>query len=155
MIRIDSKTNIKSLELAYAELAKKVPVDISISKGLSLAGFGLIPAIIQFFATWFNDTSEGKIIFELKAENELPEFYDSDYLFPSIVYCWSREIIDTQGNDLKPLLKQQNTIRHDKMRKQTEGGGLKVLLSCFDHLSIRNGLLTGILLQMKCSLTLP
>jgi hypothetical protein len=143
MIKIDSKINIKSLEQAYAELSSKNSVDITISKGLSSADFGLIPAIIQFFATWFNNTLQGKIILDIKNENELVEFYDSDYLFPSIVYCWSRDIIDSKGTDLKPLLKQHNLVKHEKMKKQTEGGGLKVLLSCFDHLSVKNGLLNA------------
>jgi hypothetical protein len=140
MIKIDHKTNIQSLEQAYNELSKNNSIDIIVSKGLSSADFGLIPAIIQFFATWYNKTTEGKIIFDIKAESELSEFYESDYLFPSIVYCWSREFTDKQGKDLKLLLKVQNQVRHDKMKKQTEGGQ-KVLLSCFDHLSVKNGLL--------------
>jgi len=142
MIKIDNKINIQLLEQAYAALSKNDAVDITISKGLSSADFGLIPAIIQFFATWFNKSPNGKIIFDLKTEKELSEFYESDYLFPSIAYCWSREIIDKQGNDLKPLLKVQNQAKHDKMKKQTEGGQ-KVLLSCFDHLSVKNGLLNA------------
>jgi hypothetical protein len=52
-------------------------------------------------------------------------------------------MVDAEGNDLKPLLKVQNTIKHDKMKRQTEGGGPKVLLSCFDHLSVKNGLLNA------------
>lgn len=143
MIKIDNKTNIQSLEQAYNELAKNSSVDVIVSKGLSAADFGLVPAIIQFFATWYNVTSNNKFILDIKAESELPEFYESDYLFPSIVYCWSREITDKQGNDLKPLLKLQNQVKHDKMKKQTEGGGPKVLLSCFDHLSVKNGLLNA------------
>ncbi len=143
MIKIDNKTNIQSLEKAYNELSKNDSIDIFVSKGLSAADFGLIPAIIQFFSTWYNETTGGKIILDIKTESELPEFYESDYLFPSIVYCWSREITDKQGKDLKSLLKAQNQIKHDKMKKQTEGGGPKVLLSCFDHLSVKNGLLNA------------
>ncbi|MBS0647223.1 MAG: hypothetical protein JSR97_11645 [Verrucomicrobia bacterium] len=143
MIKIDNKTDIKSLEQAYEELSKSNAVDITISKGLSAVDFGLIPAIIQFFSTWFQKSAEGKIIFNLKDEKELPEFYDSDYLFPSLVYCWSREMVDVTGKDLKPFLKEQNLIKHDKMRKQKEGGGPKVMLSCFDHLSVKNGLLNA------------
>ncbi len=141
MIKIDNKTNIQSLEQAYKQLSENDSVDVSLSKGLSSADFGLVPAIIQFFATWHNETENGRIILDIKSENELPEFYEADYLFPSLVYCWSREIIDTKGNDLKPYLKLQNQIRHEKMKKQAEGGGPKVMLSCFDHLSIKNGLL--------------
>lgn len=90
MIRIDNKTDIKSLEQAYKSLSENNEIDISISKGLSSVDFGLIPAIIQFFSTWFRKSTDGKIIFNLNDEKELPVFYDSDYLFPSIVYCWSR-----------------------------------------------------------------
>jgi hypothetical protein len=143
MIKIDNKTNIKSLEQAYNELIKYDAIDISVSKGLSSADFGLIPAIIQFFSTWFNKTKTGKIIFNLETEMELSEFYELDYLFPSVVYCWSREMVDSHGRDLKQLLKVQNQSKHDKMKKQAEGGGPKVLLSCFDHLSIKNGLLSA------------
>jgi hypothetical protein len=143
MIKIDNKTNIQTLEKAYTELSKNNSSDIMISKGLLAADFGLVPAIIQFFATWFNQTIKSKIIFDIKSESELPEFYEADYLFPSIVYCWNREIIDKNGKDLKPLLKAQNQVKHEKMKRQTEGGGPKVLLSCFDHLSIKNGLLNS------------
>lgn len=144
MIKINNKTNIQSLEQAYKVLSENDNIDISLSKGLSSVDFGLIPALIQFFATWHAKTViTGKIILEIKSEKELPEFYESDYLFPSLVYCWSREIIDQDGNDLKPQLRLQNQIKHDKMKKQAGGGGPKVMLSCFDHLSIRNGLLNA------------
>ncbi len=143
MIKIDNKTNIQTLEDAYNELSRNDSIDITISKGLSAKDFGLVPAIIQFFSTWFQKNFEGRIIFNLKDEKELPEFYDLDYLFPSVVYCWSREMVDINGKDIKPFLKVQNQIRHDKMKMQTEGGGPKVLLSCFDHLSVKNGLLNA------------
>jgi len=143
MIKIDNKTNIKSLEQAYIALSKNNAIDITISKGLLSADFGLIPAIFQFFATWYNHTTGSKIILNLKTENELYEFYKMDYLFPSLVYCWSRNIIDTKGKDLKPLLKEYNGDKHEKMKSQSEGGGQQVILSCFDHLSIKNGLLSA------------
>jgi len=143
MIKIDNKTNIKSIEQAYTALNTSGAIDIAISKGLSSADFGLTPALIQLFATWLNNTTGGKIIFNAKSEDELVEFYDADYLFPSLVYCWKREITDSTGIDLKPALRKQNLIMHEKMRRQNEGGGPRVLLSCFDHLSAKNGLLSA------------
>lgn len=143
MIKINNKTNIQFLEQAYKELSKNDTIDVSLSKGLSSVDFGLIPALIQFFATWHAKTITGKIILEIKSEKELPEFYESDYIFPSLVYCWDREITDQEGNDLKPLLKLQNRVKHDRMKKQADGGGPKVILSCFDHLSTKNGLLNA------------
>src|SRR5688572_28395102 len=108
MIKIDNKTSIQSLEAAYNELSKNNSIDISISKGLSSADISLIPASIQFFATWYDLTQSGKIIFNLKSEKDLAEFYEYDYLFPSVAYCWNREMVDTNGNDLKHLLKVEN-----------------------------------------------
>lgn len=143
MIKIGNKTNIKSLEQAYVVLSKNKAIDITISKGLSSADFGLVPAIIQFFATWYKYTSNSKIIFNLKTENELDEFYKLDYLFPSLVYCWNRSIVDEKGTDLKPLLREHNREKYEKMKLQSEGGGQQVILSCFDHLSIKNGLLNA------------
>lgn len=66
MIKIDNKTNIQSLEQAYKQLSENDSIDISLSKGLSSADFGLVPAIIQFFATWYNETKNGKVILEIK-----------------------------------------------------------------------------------------
>lgn len=141
MIKIDNRTNIQSIEDAYRLLSNDKTIDIVISKGLSSADFGLIPALIQFFACWFHNTQSGKIIFNIKSVSELTEIYDYDYVFPIIVYCWTREIVDSEGKDLKSLLKTYNHAKHEKMRKQLEGGGQKVMLSCFDHLSVKNGLL--------------
>jgi hypothetical protein len=59
------------------------------------------------------------------------------------VYCWSRNITDEKDNDLKPLLKALNIDKHDKMKLQDENRGHQVMLSCFDHLSIKNGLLNA------------
>lgn len=159
MIKIDNKTNIRSLEKAYKELYKGGVIDITISKGLTSADFGLIPAIIQFFATWFNNTKGGKIILDLKIEtnftafthvelehlsdDKFGAFYKFEYIFPSLVYCWSREIVDTNQLDIKPLVKILNEKKHEKMKRQTEGGGTQTLLSCFDHLSTKKGLLSA------------
>ena len=143
MINIGNRTNLKSLEQAYVTLSNNNNNDITISKGLTSADFGLIPAIIQFIVTWHKNTGQGKIILKLKSENDLDEFYKLDFLFPSLVYCWNRIIVDEKGTDLKPLLKQYNLAKFEKMKLQSEGGGQQVILSCFDHLSIKNGLLSA------------
>mgnify|MGYP006994438377 FL=1 len=62
MIRIGNKTSIESIENAYQELSKNNSVDMAVSKSLSGTDFGLIPATIQFFATWYNTTTNSKII---------------------------------------------------------------------------------------------
>jgi hypothetical protein len=143
MIKLDNKTNIELIEKAHKELTKSDTVDLSLSKSISSIEFGIIPFIIQFIATWYNKTKGGRLILDLKKEDDLPEFYKLDYFFPSIVYCWERIIIDNNGKDLKPLLRVQNELQYEIMRTQSPGGGPKMLLSCFDHLSVKKGLLNA------------
>lgn len=156
MVRLNNKTSIEYLESAYKLLSNKDPIDIQVTKSLSGSDFGLTPAIIQFIATWHSTKQDGKIVLniliddytglselELKklSNNVLSDFYKLDFFFPVMVYCWKRQIVDENNRDLKALLKIQNELKHEDMRKQTAGGGFKTLLSCFDHLSTKKGLL--------------
>lgn len=143
MIKLDNKTNIELIEQAHKEVLKSDIVDLTLSKSLPSIDFGLIPSLIQFIATWYNKTKGGKIILDLKKEDDLEEFYHLDYLFPSLVYCWNRAIENSEGKDLKPVLKKRNESQHDIMKTQSGGKGPKILLSCFDHLSIKKGLLSA------------
>lgn len=134
--------NIELLENSYKELLKNDDIDLLISKKISSIDFGLVPALIQFISTWYRRTKSSKIIIDIKKEEDLEELYHLDYLFPSVVFCWNRDIEDSEGNSLKPLLKIKNEEQYEVMR--TQGGkGQKILLSCFDHLSIRKGLLNA------------
>ena len=143
MIKLDSKTNIQLLERAYKDALKGDSVSLCLSKNLTSIDFGLVPTLIQFISTWYNKTKEGKIILDIKKETDLDDFYHLDYLFPSLVYCWDRAIEDMEGNNLKPILKKRNELQYELMRTQTGGRGQKILLSCFDHLSIKKGLLNA------------
>lgn len=143
MIKLDNKTNIQLLERAHKDVLKNDNVSLYLSKNLSSIDFGLIPTLIQFISTWYNKTKEGKIILDVKKHKDLDDLYHLDYLFPSLVYCWNRAIEDIEGNDLKPLLKKRNEVQYELMRTQVGGKGQKILLSCFDHLSVKKGLLNA------------
>lgn len=143
MLIIDNKIDTRSIEKAYRTFKDvgNSTVDLKITKKFS-SDFGVVPAIIQLISTWHLKVNNGKIIIEA-TENKVDEFYSFDYFFPSIIYCWAREIVDTSGKDLKPSLREQNIVYHEKMRRQSTGGGPKALLSCFDHLSAKKGLLNS------------
>lgn len=152
MITLNQKTSLNTLENAYAELLSADPLDIKISKSFSNDDFGLTPAVIQFFATWFSQ-NPGKIIFDLKtgdlslvgpelAEKYLEVFYRLDFVFTCVVYCWNQPMEDLEGRNLKPLLRFQNERYHSKMRRQ-EFNGFQAILTCFDHLGNKKGLLNA------------
>ncbi|QQL51212.1 hypothetical protein [Mucilaginibacter ginkgonis] len=152
MIIFNHKTSLNSLEDAYEKLGADNSVDIKISKSFSNDDFGLTPAIIQFFATWYHSNS-GKIIFDIKTEDVsnvnselsdkyLSDFYRLDFLFTCVVYCWIRPIEDIEGRNIKPLLRLQNESHHRKMRRQ-QINGFQAILACFDHLGNQKGLLNA------------
>ncbi|UFH57574.1 hypothetical protein [Spirosoma sp. KNUC1025] len=143
MIRIDSKFNISRIEEAYNVLTNDPDIDIIISKGTSQIDFGLVPAIIQFICTWYSKSVTSKLVIDIIDKDELGEIYKLDFFFPAIVYCWQKIIVDRNNNDLKPYLRELNDEQHQIMKKQLPGGGPKVSLVCFDHLSIKKGLLNA------------
>lgn len=143
MIRIDTKFNIRRIEEAYNILAQDANIDLIISKGTSQIDFGLVPAIIQFICTWYSKSTNSKLILDINDKDELSELYKLDYVFPVVVYCWQRNIVDKNNNDLKIYLRAINDEQHQMMKKQLPGGGPKVSLTCFDHLSIKKGLLNA------------
>lgn len=140
MLRIDKKLDTRSIESAYNIINVDQP-DLFLSRKIS-DEFGIVPAIIQLISTWFSKVPDGVIRLEANDETNLQDFYDMDYFFPSITYCWGRDILDAKGEDLKSRLRIHNVAAHEKMAKQS-GGGFKMLLSCFDHLSKRKGLLNA------------
>lgn len=143
MIKIGPSTTIKTLEEEYPLLEKHEDIDVIFLKTSANSDFGLTPAIIQFLATWFKRVKKGKIIFTANTAEEVEDYYKMDYIFPVVVYCWEREMVDTNGNDLKAILKELNSKKHDDMKNQKGGGGFKSMLACFDHLSVKKGLLNA------------
>lgn len=152
MIILNHKTSLNTLENAYAELLFDGPLDIKIAKSFSNDDFGLTPAIIQFFATWYHK-NPGKIIFDIKtedfsfisqglAEKYLEDFYRLDFMFTCVVYCWNQPMEDVEGRNIKGLLRLQNEKYHSKMRRQ-EFNGFQAILTCFDHLGNKKGLLNA------------
>ncbi|MET4080284.1 hypothetical protein ABIB40_000224 [Pedobacter sp. UYP30] len=141
MLRIDRNLDTRSIESAYEQLENNKP-DLFITKKIS-EEFGMVPAIIQLISTWFKKVPNGNIMVDSSVGDDLKLFYDLDYFFPAITHCWSRKIVDNSNNDLKPTLRQYNAEAYRKMTTQQAGGGQKVLLSCFDHLSKKRGLLNA------------
>ena len=118
-------------------------VDLQIPLSIDTAEFGLVPAIIQFAATWLRKTSGGKILIPFSnLDNQLPDLMQQDYSYPIIILCWKRGIENPNDKtDLKPHIKQFNERINLRMRSLKDLRGNQLLLTCFDHLPIINGLL--------------
>jgi hypothetical protein len=144
MLKIDRKLDTRSIEDAYLTLESHP--DLLIAKKIS-DEFGIVPAIVQLVATWFSMVPNGKLVLDIHNQDEIEQLYSLDFFFPIIIYCWTRNIVDNNGQNLKPALKHHNGDAYDRMARQQSGGGPKMLLSCFDHLSKRQGLLNAFYLD--------
>lgn len=140
MIKLDKNTDLKSLEEKLKSINND---DLWLSFNININEFGLTGALVQFVTTWFNKTktTDAKIVLDFDLDDQIEKFYELDFFFPSIVYCWSRQIQSKSGKDIKAILKQHNEVSHKKMQSNVSGGGPKLSLSCFDHLSVKKGLL--------------
>lgn len=143
MIKLDGKISAGEIESLYSKLKSNQEADLMLPKKIGQVSFGIVPSLIQFISVWHERTKNAKIILEVEAHEDLTHFYDIDYFFPSIVYCWDRDIVDVGNTDLKPQLKRHNERQYEVMKRQKAGGGNKMLLACFDHLSMEKGLLNA------------
>ena len=108
MINIDSNLNTQLIEESYLRFSSESNIDLFFSQKANVAEFGIIPAVIQMVVSWHNIVKEGKIVVGVSTNEEIEALYNIDYFFSCIVYCWSREIVDISGNNIKPILKVHN-----------------------------------------------
>ncbi|MEZ0487011.1 hypothetical protein [Fibrella aquatica] len=142
VIRIDNSLELSTIEGEYEKLQSRSNVDLHISIRTNTNIFGTVPAIIQLAIFWNKQSTEGIITIDINDESEIEKLYELDYVFPIIVHCWSRQIKNKGGSDLKSVLRKYNNEQNTKMKNQ-DNKGFKILLSCFDHLSTSKGLINS------------
>jgi hypothetical protein len=148
MLEIARRTGIDQIEHLYESLAQ-IPEgekdDLRLPAEVDSSDFGLLPAMVQFVATWIRSGKARNILVPLPAtEDAVRRFAESDYTFPLIILNWKNPVINENNNtDIRPDLRKWTKEVNTQMRSLTNvrGGGNQLLLTCFDHLSNHNGLL--------------
>lgn len=146
MLEIARKTGVDEIEQLYHALSD-IPAgnkeDLRLPAEIDSADFGLLPSIVQFVATWIRSFKARNIFVPLPDnENALRRFAESDYTFPLIVMNWKNQIINqNSGADIRHQLRQWTKEVNERMRSLKNVKGNQLLLTCFDHLSARSGLL--------------
>ncbi len=157
MIIIDEQTNVDTLGAFYRKLGDGSQ-DIVLTRKRANNEFGLVPQIIQFVASWFIQ-NDGKIIIDVEVTEDLTtidtasnssldlarkyfrDFYELDYFYPVLTYCWNRNIEDKKGKNIKKLLRKFNEWMNDQMQRQDVGKGPTSVLMNVDHVPKAKGLL--------------
>ncbi|PQA59850.1 hypothetical protein [Siphonobacter curvatus] len=131
-------------EVLYNCIAKSITVDFELPSKFESKNIGMEIIILQLSITWSRSFKDGNLLINLYNNiTSINNIYDNEILFPIITYAWNRHnILDNTGKyDLKGYLRVPNKEIHDKMLKALPLKGQKLLLTSFDHLPKKRGIL--------------
>ncbi|WP_020597358.1 hypothetical protein [Spirosoma panaciterrae] len=135
MIKIPGNITIPKIHKLYADLSlnNDLSIDIYLPKRIEKLDFGVFFSLLQFLATWIRKENSGKLCLPIKGSEEAINYLnDNEFVYPSIVLSWEKEIIDENGNNLKNHLKIPSKKYYEKM-DYFDLKGTSVPLYCFDH----------------------
>src|SRR5437868_11993374 len=134
-IKIDEDVSLEDLDIYYGRLVRATEVasrvDLLLPTKLINNFMGLVPAIYQFTITWIRYVNSGKLLLNVKNEEQhWISLLENEHLFPLIMLAWNRPgIYDSSGEiNLKPALKEPVREFRKKMVKVRPMKGWKLLL---------------------------
>ncbi len=144
MIEVKSNLSIPKLNQLYIELEEKKKikdkVDLVLPKKFDRSEFGVLFSFLQFVATWVRSRNSGNLILPINGINEGKEYLEeNEFVYPSIVLSWEKQILDSQRKNLRPNLKEASQ-KYFKRMEFFELKGRSVPIYCFDHDKRKSGL---------------
>ncbi len=142
MIKVERNITIPKIGNLYAELdsSKDEEIDLYLPKKIEKLDFGVLFSYLQFLATWIRKENSGKLHLPVSTVEEAITYLDeNEFVYPSLVLAWEKDIIDSEGENLKSALKEPSKRYFDKM-DFFELKGRSVPIFCFDHDKSKRGL---------------
>jgi hypothetical protein len=149
-IRLNQKASIEDVEDVFRQLQEyknfHEAIDLLLPKRILNDTLGLGPTIILFVASWIRQGNFGRLYLDIGAnptEEEIEELYENEIIFPAVVLAWNTaEICNADGTEnLRKYLKDINAVYYSKMERVEYLKGRKLILTSFDHLPNRKGIL--------------
>lgn len=149
-IQLSQKVIIEDVEDVCRELQTlenaEEKIDLLLPKRLLNDTIGLGPGIIQLVASWIRNGNFGKLCLDIGAnpsKEEIEELYENEIVFPAVILAWNTaEVYNRDGTfNLRKSLKEINGTFYDKMERVEHLKGRKLMLTSFDHLPNRMGVL--------------
>lgn len=107
MLQIPTDINITKLEGLYESISLSTleKLDLGLPKKIDTNEFSLLFSIIQFVSTWVRKENSGSL--NLPIDEKEVEIYlnKNEFVYPLVVMCWEKPILDKNGTNLKKLLK--------------------------------------------------
>jgi hypothetical protein len=142
MIKITSNISITKIQNLYSELAtsNEAVIDVHLPKKIEKLDFGLLFSYLQFLATWVRNSRSGMLHLPVNSTGEAIEYLDNnEFVYPSIVLAWEKEIVNANGENLKSELKNPSKEYFNRM-DFFDLKGISVPIYCFDHDKSNRGL---------------
>lgn len=142
MIKVAGNISIPKIQNLYAELAtsQDAVIDVYLPKKFEKLDFGLLFSYLQFLATWVRNNRSGKLHLPVSSTEEAIEYLDNnEFVYPSIVLAWEKEIVNANGENIKSELKNPSKEYFNRM-DFFDLKGTSVPIYCFDHDKSNRGL---------------
>lgn len=142
MIKIERNITIPKINQLFAELdsCATEKIDLYLPKKIEKSEFGVLFSYLQFLATWVRNEKSGKLHLPVNSiEEAITYLNENEFVYPSIVLSWEKEIIDINGNNLRSVFKEPSKKYFEKM-DFFELKGRSVPIFCFDHDKSNRGL---------------
>jgi hypothetical protein len=142
MIKVAGNISIPKIQNLYAELAtsQDAVIDVHLPKKFEKLDFGLLFSYLQFLATWVRNNRSGKLHLPVSSTEEAIEYLDNnEFVYPSIVLAWEKEIVNANGENIKSELKNPSKEYFNRM-DFFDLRGTSVPIYCFDHDKSNRGL---------------
>jgi len=142
MIKITGNISLPKIQSLYIELnnSKESTIDIHLPKKFEKLDFGLLFSYLQFLSTWIRNERSGKLHLPVNTTDEAIQYLeDNEFVYPSIVLAWEKEIVDENGKSIKNELKNPSKEYFNRM-DFFDLKGNSVPIYCFDHDKSNRGL---------------
>lgn len=142
MIKVTGNISIPKIQNLYSELAttNDALIDVQLPKKIEKLDFGILFSYLQFLSTWVRNNSSGKLQLPVYNTEEAIEYLDNnEFVYPSIVLAWEKEIVNANGENIKGELKLPSKYYFNRM-DLFDLKGTSVPIYCFDHDKSNRGL---------------
>src|SRR4051794_8519108 len=135
MIKVTGNLSIPKIQNLYSELAASNErlIDVYLPKKIEKLDFGLLFSYLQFLATWVRNNRSAKLHLPVNNFDETIEYLgNNEFVYPSIVLAWEKEIVNSNGENIKSELKAPSKEYFNRM-DFFDLKGTSVPIYCFDH----------------------
>lgn len=137
MIEIRRNITNNKIDELYSQLTKELAagdkVDLQLPKAIDNGDFGLLFSVLQFVATWLRSSKSGSLRVPINDSSEYKNYLFQQFVYPCVVLCWEKEILDLNNKNIRPDLKGLSKEYFKKMDFFELDENESVPVYCFDH----------------------